>query len=285
MLEITSIFSIGVAKENAAWEASADKTNTLLDAESVEEYICSGDSLAPQQYEKLLKYLPTGTLNILDVGCGAGQSSVYLANHGHHVWALEPNYRFCNIIEKAANKYSLSIVSCHGVAEDINKINQTFDVIFFNASLHHCDDPMQALMHCYDSLKHNGMIFLVNENFIRPWMTKARFHHLMETQPEAMGNYGGNEHTFYNWQYVNMLRISNFKKIRTIQPTRITALERIEFILARRMHGRRIHSTGMSILLRLIFYILEEKIRGIHWLSTLLQRSSIFACHFSARKL
>ena len=122
MIVITSVFSAGVAKENLAWEGSADKTNILLQAKSAEEYISSGDSLAPQQYANLLKFLPPGDLNILDVGCGAGQSSVYLANHGHHVWALEPNFRFCNNIEKAAFKYSLNIVSCHGVAEDIDKI-------------------------------------------------------------------------------------------------------------------------------------------------------------------
>ena len=88
-------------------------------------------------------------------------------------------------------------------------------LFFFNASLHHCDDPIRALSHCYESLNKGGVLFLVNENFIRPWMTKARFYHLMETRPEAMGNYGGNEHTFYNWEYIQMLRKSKFNNFGT----------------------------------------------------------------------
>jgi SAM-dependent methyltransferase len=284
LLVITSIFSPGVTKENAAWEESAVKTDGLLDAVSPEKFISSGDSLAPYQYASLLRYLPRGELNILDVGCGAGQSSVYLAQNGYRVWALEPNFRFCSLIEKVALKYSLPIMSCHGVAEDIDKINQSFDAIFFNASLHHCDDPIRALSQCYESLNVGGVLFLVNENFIRPWMTKARFYHLMDTSPEAMGNYGGNEHTYYNWEYIQMLRKSKFNKIQTIKPTRISALDKIEFILARRMGEQRVHSTGIAILTRLVFYIIEEKIREISWLNSLLQRSSIFACHFMARK-
>ena len=281
MITLSRNFSPGVDAENVAWERFADATEEMSSISSPEEYVVRGGSLAPPQYESLLGLLASAPLDILDVGVGKGQSSVFLASKGHRVWAVEPNQRFCAILERKATEFSLPVKVCLGVGEDLDKLQGTlFDAVFFNASLHHCDDIARALANAHALLKPGGKIFLVNENFLRPWRSKAWFQRRLIEDPVGMGHYGGNEHAYHNWEYLAMLRQAGFAGATTVAPRMDSPVAKLEFILLKRLDGRRIYSSSLTVLSRFLYYIVEDRLAG----NRLLSRLSILSCHFVARK-
>ena len=279
MITITNFFSEGVSKEQNAWTKYIDQNRELLKASSPAEYATLGDSVAPFHYERLISPIPPGAC-ILDVGVGAGQSSMFLASHGYKVYALEPVFSHCQLIEEASEKYSTDVHVVHGVAEDISKLNIEFDAIFFNASLHHCDDIPKALKASHDRLKPGGKIFLVNENFLRPWQSHQWFEYMLENHPDEIGHYGGNEHSYHNWEYSLMLKQAGFASLTLLPPASKSAIEKIEFILSRRVDKKRVFTRARDIVARLIFYSLLDRIGT----PKLLMRMSLLQCHFVATK-
>ena len=280
MLTITNTFTVGVAAENRAWEGLATDTERMEGLPDAATYVRTGGSLAPTQYEGLVARLATSTKRVLDVGVGRGQSSMYLALQGYEVVAIEPNLRFCSILEAEANRFGLPVVACHGVAEDIDKIDGQFDAVFFNASLHHCDDPRRALRLAYDRLKPDGKIFLVNENFLRPWRSKAWFQRMLVDDPTAMGHYGGNEHAYHNWEYADMLRAAGFKSLEWVRPLSEGAIAKLEFILMQRVNGERMYRRKIGIALRFLYYVAEEMLGG----NKALAKASLIPCQFVATR-
>ncbi len=151
-------------------------------------------------------------LRILDVGVGVGRSSFWLARAGHDVRVLEPSCNQCEIIAELSRRFDLPVQIIQAPAEAMGALERaSYDLVLFNAAFHHCDDPGAALAGCYDILKPGGRVLLVNEPVLKPYRSKAWFDRQLEEHPEAMGHYGGNEHTYYAWQYQNMLRRAGFR--------------------------------------------------------------------------
>ncbi|MBY0499347.1 MAG: class I SAM-dependent methyltransferase [Nitrosomonas sp.] len=166
----------GVIAERLAIQPLAEEHEKVLSGcANVDDYLSKSD--APKEYKRLLSLLPESPLKILDIGCGRGESSLFLSSVGHQVFAVEPSEDFCRLIENAASKFGLPVTVCNGVAEDLDRLGETgFDAVFFNSSLHHCDDPNTALRHSYSALRPGGFILLVSELFIRPWVSKTRWY-------------------------------------------------------------------------------------------------------------
>ena len=155
----------------------------------------------------------SNSCKILDVGVGEGQSSIYLASKGHIVSVAEPSPDLCRFIEFIANLYNLPLRIYNCSAEVIDQINESFDVIIFNSIFHHCDDPLKVLHNCYHSLKEEGKLLLINEPILQFYKTKKWFYTRLETNPEDMGHYGGNEHIYRHHEYMKMLKSVGFSKI------------------------------------------------------------------------
>ena len=154
-------------------------------------------------------------LKILDVGCGRGESAILLAMKGHEVHAVEPCLPLCEIIQSISHRFSLSLKVYQGIGETLDQVKENaFDLCIFNASLHHCDDPLQALKHCHHRLKAGGKILLLNEPILKFYRSKKWYHEALQKFPEQMGHYGGNEHIYYYREYVNLLKQSGFLEIR-----------------------------------------------------------------------
>lgn len=219
-------------------------------------------------------------LKILDIGVGKGQSSLYLASHGHEVWCVEPYIEYCYQIEMISKKFNFNIIVCNGTAEAIDKIKNKFDVVIFNASLHHCDDPNLALRLSYDCLKDGGLIRLYSETFLRPWNTKKGFKKKLEMDPIGMGHYGGNEHAYHNWEYIIMLKNAGFIDVELDKPKDGTVLDKIEYRLKRRIGNKRIDNNSLVIILRIIYYMIQDLLSNF----SLLRQCSIFSTNFKARK-
>jgi SAM-dependent methyltransferase len=152
---------------------------------------------------------------VLDVGAGYGLTAVFLASRGYRVSAVEPSRGLCDYIDRAATLYGLPLDVYHVCGEGLDRMPpREFDVCMFNASLHHCDDPVRALTHCHRLLKPDGQLLLMNEPILRFFRSKGWFQNQLEYGTLVTGDYGGNEHTYYYHEYRDMLRRAGFRRIR-----------------------------------------------------------------------
>lgn len=280
-------FSEGVAKENiATFDFAKTHFGFAESCQAVEEYYKSQSSHSAIDYIEFVKQFPDRKLKILDIGVGRGESSVFLASRGHSVTTVEPSYDFCRLIAFVKNKFGLEIRIMHTVGEEINKINDAgFDVVIFNASLHHCDDPQLALKNAYSLLGAGGKVFLSSEIQIRPWTSKKRWYWLLENAPEKMGHYGGNEHAYYSWEYTAMLKEAGFNRVLR-QPSGqfLNPAYRIRHDLSQKKMSQRSIMGKVKFLLRAIYIYTMAVLVRIPFLFQPLSAVSIVPCQFVGEK-
>jgi 2-polyprenyl-3-methyl-5-hydroxy-6-metoxy-1,4-benzoquinol methylase len=261
-----------------AIESSEDKINVS----TAKEYLTKGNSQAPYEYENILQFFPKNA-KILDIGVGLGESSVFLALNNFDVCALEPSESCCKIIKSISDKFNLTINVVQGVAEDVGKLNTKFDVIIFNASLHHCDDPYLALSESNKILVKGGKLFLVNENFLRPWISEQKYQKLLISNPVEMGHYGGNEHAYSNGKYSRLV-IKTFGNCKKLIPRRRSSLDELELKITSRINGQRVVNTNFGIFARHLYYLLKEKMFSFSGIYLLAAKLSLVPAHFMAVK-
>jgi 2-polyprenyl-3-methyl-5-hydroxy-6-metoxy-1,4-benzoquinol methylase len=226
MKPITKITYIDYQKsEGIQQEIAALKQNELKldlfssEGENLEKYptaaaYCKGylKHHAGVELERYIKEFKPHS-RILDIGVGMGQTSIYLASKGHLVSALEPSPELCEHLAIVANSYQLflNIYCCN--AESIDQIQEQFDLIIFNESLHHCDHPVTALKNCQERLVKGGKLLVANEPVLPFYRSKKWFYRRLQTHPQEMGHYGGNEHNYRYHEYLQMLQQAGFKNI------------------------------------------------------------------------
>lgn len=278
ILKISTTFSEKLQLEleniNIAIKSSEDRLGT----KSPEEYISQGNSQAPFEYFSLLSLLPKNA-RVLDIGVGLGESLVFLALNNFKVYALEPSESCCKIIQGISEKFDLNVNVIQGTVEDIARMNASFDVAIFNASLHHCDDPCLALKEVKKALVEGGKVFLINENFLRPWISEEKYQKLLISDPIRMGHYGGNEHAYSNGKYKKFL-IKTFGNCNSLIPRKRYALDELELKIISRIDGQRVISSNLGIMARHFYYLLKENIIGFTSLYLLLAKFSLVPVHF-----
>jgi SAM-dependent methyltransferase len=180
------------------------------------------ETLSGMEIVQRIKQYPS-KLKILDIGCGPGLSSLYLASLGHQVFAVEPSPFECEILLANARKTKLPVKIFQCTAEAIDAIpEQDFDLCLFNSSLHHCDDPHRALSNAFSLLKKGARLLVLNEPILRFYRSKKWFYRALIRTPEKMGHYGGNEHTYYYREYRKMLQQAGFTKVEDFLNSRIS---------------------------------------------------------------
>ncbi|MEW6494377.1 MAG: class I SAM-dependent methyltransferase [Cyanobacteriota bacterium] len=236
-----------------------------------------------RQVERLSNYS-----KVLDIGVGQGETSIYLAAQGYSVSVVEPSPELCKTIELVANSYDFSLNIYNCTAECIDLINDSFDLIIFNSSLHHCDDPVKALYNCYNALKAEGRLLLINEPILQAFRTKKWFYTRLQTHPEEMGHYGGNEHIYRYYEYIKMLKISGFNHI--ISEPNIYNSDyqtRIQQAEMRTINGKPFYNKRILLLKKIYYYSIEQlKNGGVvgKQILEVLKRISIMQTTFIATK-
>lgn len=118
---------------------------------------------------------------LLDLGCGAGENSVYFALKGANCVAADYSPGMVNVALKLAAKNGVDVTGKVVNAMQIDFPDNSFDIVYASNLLHHIPDPRLAIaeMHrvlkpggkaCFwDPLKHNPVI-----NVYRRMATKVR---------------------------------------------------------------------------------------------------------------
>lgn len=99
-----------------------------------------------------------GYKNLLDLGCGLGQDSIYFAKKGLQVTAVDFSVA-------GLDKISASIKNLKVVEQGMSKLKfkpNSFDVIYAHLSLHYFDDKTTTKIFnkLYSILKSKGMLFI-----------------------------------------------------------------------------------------------------------------------------
>jgi SAM-dependent methyltransferase len=158
----------------------------------------------------LLERFPQGRL--LDVGVSWGLTSAYWGVKGYDVTCLEPSPEACRGMEEFNNSLGLQNKIYCGPAEVLDRIPGDFDYVVFWSSLHHCDDPLLAINNAYTILRPGGWAILF-EPVLRFFRTKRWFYQMMEQNPQKIGHYGGNEHSYRYPEYLDFLTQAGFYNI------------------------------------------------------------------------
>jgi 2-polyprenyl-3-methyl-5-hydroxy-6-metoxy-1,4-benzoquinol methylase len=111
--------------------------------------------------KEMLSFIPSGSKNILEVGCAEGNFLTQLSMDGTELWGVEPDAASAAIASQKLHK-----VLNFPLEEAINKLpDQYFDAIIFNDVLEHMHYPEENLRLIRSKLKSSGRIIASIPNF------------------------------------------------------------------------------------------------------------------------
>jgi len=132
----------------------------------------------------IFSILPNPPKKILDIGCGTGWTSRFLAKRGYDVIGIDISpdmIKYANI-----KKDEEKIENLNFFIKDYENIsfNNEFDCVIFFDSLHHSDNEKKAIENAYNALRPGG-VCLISE--------PGRGHKNTKTAIDVMEKYGVNE--------------------------------------------------------------------------------------------
>ncbi len=105
------------------------------------------------------KYKPSG--KILEVGCGTGEMSLLLSNHGYEVTGSDISFKSLKIAQKTSEKLHLKAQFKRlDILKTSNK-EQLYNITIANGVLHHTKNPYLGFSNMVKLTKKEGIIVLV----------------------------------------------------------------------------------------------------------------------------
>lgn len=106
---------------------------------------------------------------VLDLGCGAGEASVYFAKKGAHVTAADISGGMLEVVQQVAARHNTSVITKRSVSHALDCNDESFDIVYAANLLHHVEiEPTLAevkrvlkpggVFVCWDPLAHNTLI-------------------------------------------------------------------------------------------------------------------------------
>lgn len=105
--------------------------------------------------------LPKPPARVLDLGCGGGWTSVFLARHGYSVVGQDIAPDMIAVAER--NRDAAGPLDLSFVVSDYESLEfrDAFDAALFYDALHHAEDPAAALASAYRALKPGGVLLTI----------------------------------------------------------------------------------------------------------------------------
>ena len=110
-------------------------------------------------YQPFLEYLPKGNQAILDVGCGSGRDSVFFANQGFDVTAIDGSQNLIDLAKETDNRVNWQCMTFEEI--DAQNWQNHFTGIWACASLLHVpfDDLTKLLSDLILCIKSDGILY------------------------------------------------------------------------------------------------------------------------------
>lgn len=155
-------------------------------------------------------------LNVLEVGCGAGDFAIHLSKQLAVVTAVDFSAKAIEIAKEKSKAQNQSVNFQVADAQSLPFDSNSFDLIFSCECLEHVPDPQKALNEFYRVLKPSGSLILTTENYsnamilswIVAWLRKEPFNSGAGVQPV--------EHFFLYWNVVKMFKKAGFRVLQII---------------------------------------------------------------------
>jgi SAM-dependent methyltransferase len=126
-------------------------------------------------FAKLLDDSISGEARIAEIGCGTGQTSLYLARADRQVVALDLSREALKLGAAAAQRYGIERVTF--VEADLSRLPLkagAFDLVYSSGVLHHTPDPRAAFARIVDAVRPGGMIVIGLYNTVARLPLRAR---------------------------------------------------------------------------------------------------------------
>ncbi|MFL5728557.1 MAG: class I SAM-dependent methyltransferase [Cytophagaceae bacterium] len=114
--------------------------------------------------------------SVLDIGCGMGRWSYYIADRVKFVEAIDPSEAVFSASEFTSKKNNIRVTQA-GV-DDIPFADNSFDLVFSLGVLHHVPDTQAAIQQAVKKVKKGGhfMVYLYYSLDNRGFLFKGLFH-------------------------------------------------------------------------------------------------------------
>ncbi|OGX15651.1 MAG: hypothetical protein A2166_02660 [Omnitrophica WOR_2 bacterium RBG_13_41_10] len=100
-------------------------------------------------------------LSILEIGCGLGYDSRYMAKKGLKVVSLDLSFRNVDLTLKGSSLLELDVKGICADGENLPFQNNTFDIVYSFGVLHHTPNTQKAIDEIYRVLKPQGKCFVM----------------------------------------------------------------------------------------------------------------------------
>jgi len=168
------------------------------------------------EWNAIRQYVPDTGGRALDVGAGRGIASYALACEGFSVTALEPDRSAivgAGAIRSLATESALHLEVVEDFSETLPFRDESFDVVFARAVLHHTRNLEGACREFYRVLKPGGLLLAVREHVI----SRAEDLPQFLAQHPLHRLYGG-ENAFLLTRYRKAISGAGFKVLEELSP-------------------------------------------------------------------
>ena len=111
---------------------------------------------------------PPAGCKVLDLGCGWGLTSEFLAQLGCEVTAVDINANFVKLVTERSKRLGLGILALHGGFDDV-AVDDWYDMVVFYECLHHAVRPWKVIERYKPRLAPGGAIAFAGEPVQEFW--------------------------------------------------------------------------------------------------------------------